>query len=41
MLADMRFLLLHDGRGEEQVKSFFTEVHELYLKVRRRGGEVW
>ncbi|EKX35062.1 trafficking protein particle complex subunit 2 [Guillardia theta CCMP2712] len=29
----MRFLLLHDGKGEEQVKSFFTEVHELYLKI--------
>eukprot|EP00960_Hanusia_phi_P016772 494314-Hanusia_phi.AAC.1 len=32
-VSDMRYLLLHDGKSEDQVKSFFTEVHELYLKV--------
>lgn len=28
-----RFLLLHDVRNEENVKNFFYEVHELYLRV--------
>ena len=28
-----RFLLLHDVRNEENVKNFFREVHELYLRV--------
>ncbi|GAX75010.1 hypothetical protein CEUSTIGMA_g2456.t1 [Chlamydomonas eustigma] len=28
-----RFLLLHDGRNDENIKSFFTEVYELYLKI--------
>ena len=28
-----RFLLLHDVRNEENVKNFFHEVHELYLRV--------
>ena len=31
--AQIRFLLLHDGRGDETVKAFFKDVHELYLKV--------
>lgn len=28
-----RFLMLHDVRNEENVKNFFYEVHELYLRV--------
>mmetsp|Transcript_17592 Transcript_17592/g.35749 ORF Transcript_17592/g.35749 Transcript_17592/m.35749 type:complete len:143 (+) Transcript_17592:145-573(+) len=27
-----KFLLLHGGRSEESVKSFFLEVHELFVK---------
>jgi hypothetical protein len=26
-------MLLHDGKSEENVKGFFAEVHELYIKV--------
>ena len=29
----IRFLLLHDGKGDESVKSFFKGVHELYIKL--------
>ena len=29
----VRFLLLHRSRSEDAVRAFFTEVHELYLKV--------
>lgn len=28
-----RFLLLHDGRNDDSIKSFFTEVYEAYLRV--------
>ena len=32
--GNARLLLLHDSRvGEEAVRAFFQEVHELYLKV--------
>eukprot|EP00887_Chlorella_sp_A99_P006256 scaffold3.g6256.t1 len=31
--SHVRFLLLHDGRGDELVKSFFRDVYELYLRV--------
>ena len=27
------FLLLHEGKGEEGIKAFFGEVHELWVKV--------
>lgn len=33
--SNARFLLLHDGKGDEAIRAFFTEVHELYLRVRR------
>lgn len=26
-------MLLHDTKGDDGIKSFFTECHELYIKV--------
>jgi hypothetical protein len=31
--AHVKFLLLHDGRGEEAIKSFFKDVYDAYLRV--------
>ena len=31
--AQVKFLLLHDGKGEDAVRAFFRDVHELYLRV--------
>lgn len=31
--AQVKFLLLHDGRSEESVRSFFRDVYEVYLRV--------
>lgn len=31
--AHVRFLLLHEGRSDDLVKSFFRDVYELYLRV--------
>jgi hypothetical protein len=33
-----RLLLLHDGRGDDVVRAFFTDVYELYLRVGRGVG---
>ena len=34
-----RLLLLHDSRlSEDSLRTFFTEVHELYVKVRGSRG---
>ena len=30
---DIKLLLLHDAKNEENIKNFFTEVHEYYIKV--------
>lgn len=30
---DMKFVLLHEGKNDEGIRAFFTEVWELYLKV--------
>ena len=27
-----QFILLHNGKSEDSVRAFFTEVHELYVK---------
>ena len=34
----VRFLLLHDGRSDDLVRSFFRDVYELYLRVSKREG---
>ena len=31
--AQVKFLLLHDGKSEDSVRAFFRDVHELYLRV--------
>jgi Sedlin, N-terminal conserved region len=31
---DMKFILLHEGKNDEGIRGFFTEVWELYVKVR-------
>lgn len=31
--SNVRMLLLHDVKNEDGIKSFFTEIHELYIKV--------
>ena len=30
---DMKFVLLHEGKNDDGIKAFFTEVWELYMKV--------
>ncbi len=32
-ISDMKFVLLHDAKGDDGVKAFFTELWELYIKV--------
>ncbi|KAF5836816.1 component of TRAPP complex [Dunaliella salina] len=31
--GNARFLLLHDGRNDDSIRTFFTEVYEIYLRV--------
>eukprot|EP00775_Hariotina_reticulata_P002493 gene2493-2796_t len=31
--GNARFLLLHDGKNDDAIRTFFTEVHELYLRI--------
>lgn len=33
----IKFLLLHEGRSDDLVKSFFRDVYELYLRVKIWG----
>jgi hypothetical protein len=39
----MKFILLHEGKNDEGIRGFFTEVWELYVKVRRiiQGYNFW
>ncbi len=30
---DAKFLLLHESRNEDGIKSFFNEVYDLFVKV--------
>ena len=32
--ANVKFMLLHGGKGEEVIKNFFNEVYGYYVKVR-------
>lgn len=32
-LLDMKFVLLHEGKNDDGIKSFFVDVWELYVKV--------
>jgi hypothetical protein len=32
-VAHTKFMLLHDSRSDDGIKSFFQEVRELYIKV--------
>jgi hypothetical protein len=36
----MKFILLHEGKNDEGIRGFFTEVWELYVKVRDMHREV-
>lgn len=31
--VDVRFMLLHDSKNDDGIKHFFTECHELFIKV--------
>ncbi|CCI48689.1 hypothetical protein ABG067_006214 [Albugo candida] len=31
--TNLKFLLLHDSRNDDAIKSFFLELYELYLKL--------
>jgi len=31
--ANVKFMLLHGGKGEEVIKNFFNEVYGYYVKV--------
>ena len=30
--GNLKFLLLHEGRNEDAIRTFFVEAHELYVK---------
>ena len=32
--GNIKFLILHSGKGETEIKNFFYEVHDFYVKVR-------
>lgn len=31
--GNVRFLMLHDGRSDDTIRAFFTEVYDIYLRV--------
>ena len=31
--AQVKFLLLHDGKSDDTIKQFFKDVYEVYLRV--------
>lgn len=33
LIQDMKFILLHEAKNDDGIKSFFNEVWELYVKV--------
>ena len=35
--GNIKFMLLHGGRGEDSIKNFFQDVYELYVKVSSVG----
>jgi hypothetical protein len=44
----MKFVLLHEGKNDDGIRAFFTDVWELYVKVSgalllvgREGGLKW
>ena len=32
-IQDMKFILLHEVKNDDGIKSFFTDIWELYVKV--------
>lgn len=34
--AQVKFLLLHDGRSDDSIRGFFRDVYDGYLRVRER-----
>jgi hypothetical protein len=37
----MKFVLLHEGKNDDGIKSFFMDVWELYVKVSFRSNIVY
>ena len=31
--GNIKFMLLHNGKNEDSIKNFFTDVYEIYVKV--------